>query len=48
MVYMIYGIYGIHGVYPTLSKDVSDAIKEHGLDKVHAMLKPLLKQTLNK
>ena len=40
--------YGVYGVYPTLSKDVSDAIKEHGLDKVHAMLKPLLKETLNK
>jgi hypothetical protein len=40
--------YGIHGVYPTLCKDVSDAMKEHGFSKVHAMLKPLLKDTLNK
>ena len=43
-----YDTYGIHGVYPTLSKDVSDAMKEYGLKEVHAMLKPLLKETLNK
>ena len=36
-----YDTYGIHGVYPTLSKDVSDAMKEYGLKEVHAMLKPL-------
>jgi hypothetical protein len=41
-------IYGIHGMHPTICKDVSDAMKEHGFDKVHAMLKPLLKETINK
>tara|TARA_R110000851_G_scaffold2136_3_gene8148 strand:- start:107 stop:1084 length:978 start_codon:yes stop_codon:yes gene_type:complete len=40
--------YNIHGFVPTISKDISDAMREHGFDKVHKMLKPLLKQTLNK
>ena len=40
--------YGINGCVPTICKDVSDAMKEHGFDKVHAMLKPVLKETLNK
>ncbi|MGK0256317.1 MAG: hypothetical protein ACI81I_000934, partial [Arcobacteraceae bacterium] len=30
------------------SKDISDAIKNYGLNEVHAILKPLLKQTLSK
>ena len=40
--------YKIHGFVPTICKDISDAMKEHGFDKVHSMLKPLLKETLNK
>tara|TARA_B100000497_G_C7649704_1_gene390802 strand:+ start:487 stop:1464 length:978 start_codon:yes stop_codon:yes gene_type:complete len=40
--------YKIHGCVPTMSKDISDAMKNHGFDKVHSMLKPLLKETLNK
>tara|TARA_R110002012_G_scaffold109803_2_gene253954 strand:+ start:821 stop:1798 length:978 start_codon:yes stop_codon:yes gene_type:complete len=40
--------YGINGCTPTVCKDISDAMKEIGFDKTHAMLKPLLKQTLNK
>ena len=40
--------YNIHGFVPTICKDISDAMKSHGFDKVHAMLKPLLKETLNK
>lgn len=40
--------YGIHGIHPTLCKDVSDAMQMHGFEKVHAMLRPLLKETLNK
>jgi len=40
--------YNIYGFVPTICKDISDAMREHGFDKVHAMLKPLLKETLNK
>ena len=40
--------YNIHGFVPTICKDISDAMAQHGLDKVHTMLKPLLKETLNK
>jgi len=40
--------YNIDGFVPTICKDISDAMKEIGFDKVHAMLKPLLKKTLNK
>ena len=40
--------YKINGFVPTICKDISDAMKLHGFDKVHAMLKPLLKDTLNK
>ena len=40
--------YKIHGFVPTICKDISDAMREHGFNKVHAMLKPLLKETLNK
>ena len=41
-------IYNIYGFVPTICKDISDAMREHGFDKVHTMLKPLLKETLNK
>jgi len=40
--------YNIYGFVPTICKDISDAMKEIGFDKLHAMLKPLLKETLNK
>lgn len=40
--------HNINGIYPTLCKDISDAMKEHGIHKVHAMLKPLLKEAINK
>lgn len=40
--------YNVDGFVPTICKDISDAMVEHGFDKVHAMLKPLLKETLNK
>jgi len=40
--------YKINGFTPTICKDISDAMKKHGFNKVHAHLKPLLKQTLSK
>jgi len=40
--------YKINGFVLDISKDISDAMKEHGFDKVHQHLKPLLKETLNK
>ena len=41
-------LYGLHGCVLSMSKDISDAIKNYGLNEVHAILKPLLKQTLSK
>lgn len=41
-------VYGIHGIHPNLCKDISDAMQTHGFDKVHKMMRPLLKETLNK
>ena len=38
--------YNIYGFVPTICKDISDAMREHGFDKVHAMLRPLLKTIL--
>jgi hypothetical protein len=38
--------YGINGVALPISKDISDAVKEHGFKKIHAELKPLLLQTI--
>ena len=38
--------YNINGFVPTIFKDISDAMVEHGFDKVHAMLRPLLKTIL--
>tara|TARA_R110002051_G_scaffold321795_1_gene410416 strand:+ start:1163 stop:2140 length:978 start_codon:yes stop_codon:yes gene_type:complete len=38
--------YNIDGFVPTICKDISDAMVEHGFDKVHAMLRPLLKTIL--
>jgi DNA primase len=40
--------YGINGFVPTISKDISDAMKEHGMDILHKHIRPLLKETLNK
>lgn len=40
--------YNIQGCALTICKDISDAMKTHGFDKVHAMLRPLLKETLKK
>jgi len=39
-------LYGINGFALPLSKDISDAMKEHGFDKVHSELKPLLKKAI--
>ena len=41
-------LYNLHGCVLPMSKDISDAIKNYGLEKVHTILKPLLKQTLSK
>tara|TARA_R110000782_G_scaffold9851_2_gene31308 strand:+ start:770 stop:1747 length:978 start_codon:yes stop_codon:yes gene_type:complete len=41
-------LYGLHGCALPISKDISDSIKNYGLNEVHAILKPLLKQTLSK
>ena len=41
-------LYGLHGCALSISKDISDSIKNYGLNEVHAILKPLLKQTLSK
>ena len=38
--------YKVNGFVLTISKDISDAMKEHGFEKVHAHLKPLLKLAL--
>ena len=41
-------LYNINGFILPLSKDISDSMREHGFDKVNAILKPLLKETINK
>ena len=38
--------YKVNGFVLTICKDISDAMKEYGFEKVHAYLKPLLKLTL--
>lgn len=40
--------YNINGTALTISKDISDAVKEHGFDTTHKHLKPLLKEVLHK
>lgn len=40
--------YNINGCTLDLAKDISDAVKDYGFDKVHANLKPLLKETIYK
>ena len=41
-------LYGIPGTFLDLSKDISDAVKEHGWEKVHKSLKVTLKNTIHK
>tara|TARA_Y100000385_G_scaffold290055_1_gene361616 strand:+ start:121 stop:426 length:306 start_codon:yes stop_codon:yes gene_type:complete len=40
--------YNINGMSLTICKDISDAVKEHGFEKIHKILKPLLKETIKK
>jgi 5S rRNA maturation endonuclease (ribonuclease M5) len=40
--------YKIEGCTPTICKDISDAMKTYGFEKTHAMIKPILKDVLNK
>jgi 5S rRNA maturation endonuclease (ribonuclease M5) len=40
--------YNINGITLTICKDISDAVKEHGIQIIHKHLKPLLKEALNK
>jgi len=41
-------VYNINGTSLSLSKDISDAVKQYGFEKVHEELKPLLKQEIHK
>jgi len=41
-------VHDINGIVSPLCKDVSDAVKEHGIEKLHSVLKPLLKNILKK
>ena len=41
-------VYNINGFCLSICKDLSDAVKEKGIDVVHSELGPKLKQTLNK
>lgn len=41
-------VYGIKGFALPISKDISDAVKEHGFKKINSILKPLLIETLKK
>lgn len=40
--------YNINGTALIICKDISDAVKEHGIQIIHKHLKPLLKEALNK
>ena len=40
--------YNINGCALSICKDISDAVKKYGVEKVNAELKPLLIQTLKK
>lgn len=40
--------YNINGCFLPLAKDISDSVKKYGFNKVHASLKPLLKETIHK
>lgn len=41
-------VHDINGIVSPLCKDISDAVKEHGVGKLHSVLKPLLKNILKK
>jgi hypothetical protein len=41
-------LYGIESVILPMSKDISDSVRDHGVDKVHENLFPLLKEALKK
>ena len=43
-----YKLFNINGLVSPLSKDISDAVRDHGVDKVHKSLKPLLINLLKK
>ena len=40
-------LYDINGTSLDLNKDISDSVKEHGVNTVHAKLKPLLSKTIH-
>ena len=39
-------LYNVNGCALDIAKDISDAVKDHGFEKVHTELKPLLKKTI--
>jgi len=41
-------LYNIPGTYITISKDLSDAVRDHGFKKSHEELKRALRECLNK
>ena len=41
-------LYGLEKVILPMSKDISDSVRDHGIDKVHENLFPLLKEALKK
>jgi len=41
-------LYGLEKVILPMSKDISDSVKDHGIDRVHENLFPLLKEALKK
>tara|TARA_R110000744_G_scaffold84857_1_gene166013 strand:+ start:370 stop:1377 length:1008 start_codon:yes stop_codon:yes gene_type:complete len=40
--------YNIHGTYLELEKDLSDAVKKHGINKIKKTIAPLLSKTIKK
>ena len=38
--------YNIHGICLEIEKDLSDAVKLHGIDKIKKIIAPLLSKTL--
>ncbi len=41
-------LYGLEKVILPMSKDISDSVRDHGIDRVHENLFPLLKESLKK
>jgi hypothetical protein len=41
-------LYGLEKVILPMSKDISDSVRDHGIDRVHENLFPLLKEALKK